>query len=314
MKGVTKFFQSITAIAVIIILSAGSTYSQYSVSGTVRFIDNNDPVNAGTVQAYDLSCNLIAQTSINSNGTYRFNSLPSIEMDIIGIPGIGPEDDQFVPGIHPDKTDWQSAVPVYPTSSMAGIDIYVQRTVSPDAPFVSSISGNITLNDKPIANAVVYAKRDNSYYGYGITNSRGDYSINSLPLGDYILVVHRIGASSASLGLTLTMEGLININYNLEEAPPTFNNSVPKLYDLSQNYPNPFNPSTKINYSLPVTGLAKVSVYNSLGQLVKVLVNEIQTAGSYTVTFDGGSLSSGIYYYRLETNGYVDTKKMILVK
>jgi hypothetical protein len=190
----------------------------------------------------------------------------------------------------------------------------VQRITSPDAPFVSSISGKITLTDKPVENAVVYAKRDNSYFGFGITNSRGDYVINGLPLGEYILVVHRIGASSASLGLTLTMEGLININYNLEEAPPAFNSSVPKLYALSQNYPNPFNPSTKINYSLPVTGFAKVSVYNSVGQLVKVLVNEIQTAGTYTITFDGGNLSSGIYYYKLESNGFVETKKMILIK
>jgi hypothetical protein len=316
MKGVTNLTFKIAVFAVISILFAGITYSENSVSGTVRYSDNNEPVSSGTVQVYDLSCNLIATTSINSNGTYSINNLPPIQADIIGFPGLGPEDDQFIPTIHPDKTDWQTATTVYTYGQLTGIDLYVTRIVAPDAPFTASISGNVTLNNKPIDNAVVYAMRDDSYYGYAVTNSRGEYEIKGLPLGDYILVVHRIGASSATRSLSLTTIGTTNnVCFNIEEAPLfNLNNSVPREYKLSQNYPNPFNPSTKIDYSIPVSGMVKVTVFNSLGQAVKVLVNEVRDAGSYSLIFDGSNLSSGIYYYRIDAGSFVDTKKMILVK
>ncbi len=79
------------------------------------------------------------------------------------------------------------------------------------------------------------------------------------------------------------MEGLTNVIFNLEEAPFIISNNTPKEYELSQNYPNPFNPATTIKYAVPVTGQVKMSVYNSMGQIVKVLVNEVQTSGAYNV-------------------------------
>ena len=89
---------------------------------------------------------------------------------------------------------------------------------------------------------------------------------------------------------------------------------TPDQYDLSQNYPNPFNPETKINFSLPVKQYVSLKVYNALGELVKELVNEFREAGSYSVTFDGSDLSSGVYIYRLETEDFVMNKKMTLLK
>ena len=95
-------------------------------------------------------------------------------------------------------------------------------------------------------------------------------------------------------------------------------------YSLEQNYPNPFNPTTKIEYSVAEDGIVKLNVYNTLGQKVADLVNEEVKAGSYEVNFSakGGSasggdalnLASGVYYYRIEANGFVSTKKMILMK
>jgi hypothetical protein len=107
---------------------------------------------------------------------------------------------------------------------------------------------------------------------------------------------------------------LTNINFNLEEAPFISNNTAPKEFELSQNYPNPFNPATIINYSVPVQGKVKLSVYNSMGQLVDELVNEVQASGSYSVSFNGSSLSSGVYLYRIESGSFTETKKMILIK
>ncbi len=317
MKGVTKFFTTtiITLVTLFMILFVNDVYAQNSVSGTVRFIDNNEPLSSGTVQAYDLACNLIASTSINTDGTYEFASLPPISTDILAFPDLGPEnEDSFVPTIHPDKTDWQYAVPVNPSSPLSGIDIYVERILGGDNPFVTSISGTITLNNNPVENAIIYAKRDNQFFGFGITNDRGEYEINSLLQGDYILVIHRIGASSTTKSINLTINRLTNINFNLEEAPFISNNTAPKEFELSQNYPNPFNPATIINYSVPVQGKVKLSVYNSMGQLVDELVNEVQASGSYSVSFNGSSLSSGVYLYRIESGSFTETKKMILIK
>lgn len=89
---------------------------------------------------------------------------------------------------------------------------------------------------------------------------------------------------------------------------------LPKTADLSQNYPNPFNPSTTINYGVPQTGQVTLTVYNLLGQKVSTLVNANQTAGRYSINFDASNLSSGMYFYRLQTAGKVLTEKMMLIK
>lgn len=92
------------------------------------------------------------------------------------------------------------------------------------------------------------------------------------------------------------------------------NQSIPSEFLLSQNYPNPFNPSTLIEYGIPGPTLVKLTVYNELGTEVGVIVNKIQPAGNYSVKFDGSNLASGIYFYKLETPEFIQTKKMILVK
>ena len=89
---------------------------------------------------------------------------------------------------------------------------------------------------------------------------------------------------------------------------------IPFEYRLSQNYPNPFNPETSIEYALPEQADVKLSVYNVLGQQVKLLVDGRMEAGFHTVTFDGSDFSSGVYFYRLEADNTVMTKKMVLMK
>jgi len=81
-----------------------------------------------------------------------------------------------------------------------------------------------------------------------------------------------------------------------------------------RNYPNPFNPSTQIAFSLPETGHTKVTVFNTLGQTVAVLVDGNIQAGEHTVTFDASGLSSGLYLYRIQTVSTLITKKMLLIK
>jgi hypothetical protein len=91
-------------------------------------------------------------------------------------------------------------------------------------------------------------------------------------------------------------------------------NVIPNKFELQQNYPNPFNPSTQINYSIAKEGLVKITIFDVLGREVKTLVNEVKTPGFFAIDFDGTSLSSGMYFYMMESGSFVDTKKMTLVK
>jgi len=89
---------------------------------------------------------------------------------------------------------------------------------------------------------------------------------------------------------------------------------IPQNFSLSQNYPNPFNPTTKINFALPKSGLVSLKVYDMLGKEVATLVNEVKSAGTYAVDFNGASLSSGMYFYKISVNGFSDVKKMLMIK
>ena len=89
---------------------------------------------------------------------------------------------------------------------------------------------------------------------------------------------------------------------------------IPKNYSLKQNYPNPFNPTTKIVYAIPKSGIVKIKVYDILGREVVNLINEEQSAGYHELIFYASALPSGIYFYNIIADNFVQTKKMILMK
>lgn len=91
-------------------------------------------------------------------------------------------------------------------------------------------------------------------------------------------------------------------------------NSLPDKFYLEQNYPNPFNPNTNIEFSLPKNSFVKLKVFDLLGREVANLVNENLSAGSYKYDFNASALTSGIYFYKLETDNFSETRKMVLVK
>ncbi|NOX64457.1 MAG: T9SS type A sorting domain-containing protein, partial [Chlorobi bacterium] len=83
---------------------------------------------------------------------------------------------------------------------------------------------------------------------------------------------------------------------------------------LYQNYPNPFNPTTQISYQIPKDRFVNLTVYNSLGQEVAMLVNRQQSVGRYTVQFNANNLPSGVYFYKLQASEFNQVKKMLLVR
>jgi hypothetical protein len=90
--------------------------------------------------------------------------------------------------------------------------------------------------------------------------------------------------------------------------------AVPTKYELSQNYPNPFNPNTTIRFSLPKQTQLKINIYNMLGELVEKIAEGNYEAGYYKVNFNASNLPSGTYIYRIESNEFIQSKKMIMLK
>jgi Secretion system C-terminal sorting domain len=311
MKSFVKLF-----VAVFFILGVikATEAEDYFISGRVRYADNNELVTHGVVKAYDLNGQLLAQCNIQTTGDWIIIPMRVGQLDVIGIP-----DDEWEDGVptgYPNTVNPAEFVHINVQGNTPNVDIYVQRGVGgsgrPGSAYVKA-SGLVLSDNVPVKDAIVYATRGGSYYGYGMTNSRGEFSINNLPEGDFILVAHKIAHESDSKGIFIGESGMDNIVFNVVSKNIITNNN-PVEFKLSQNYPNPFNPNTVINYSVPKDGMVTLRVYNTSGQLVSELMNAPQTAGSYSAVFNANGLSSGVYFYTIAASGYTDTKKMILVK
>ena len=131
--------------------------------------------------------------------------------------------------------------------------------------------------------------------------------------------------SSFSVSFNIRNTGLINgeaqmiarqVILSVTTGITSVNNNIapPKQYELDQNYPNPFNPATIISYQIPVSGIVTLKVYDVLGREVKTLVNAFKSQGKYSVSFNANNLSSGVYFYQLESGNYTSIKKMVLLK
>jgi len=147
------------------------------------------------------------------------------------------------------------------------------------------------------------------------TNYTGGFKLNKSGEGVFIFIAGRPyrydNTSSATdyeyiinnfMNSTITGTGNEHINYAVNN------------FSLEQNYPNPFNPSTVISYSIPKGEFVTLKVYDVLGKEVASLVNEYQNPSIYSVTFDAGKLSSGIYFYKIKAGSFFETRKMLLIK
>lgn len=181
--------------------------------------------------------------------------------------------------------------------------------------FVSVIHGNdVTLNwstsseennerfdiERSISNSQDWSKVG-SVQGSGNSSVPVSYSFNDR------------GLSSGSYSYRLKQVDF-NGNYEYHNLNSEVNIGLPVKFELSQNYPNPFNPSTHIDFQIPNDGNVKLSIFDNSGKLVSVLSDGFRAAGYYTINFNATNLSSGIYFYRLESQNFSQVKKMSLIK
>ena len=152
-----------------------------------------------------------------------------------------------------------------------------------------------------------------------------DYSVGQFPKSVFITDLDGDGDSD----LAVASGRGVSVLLNLSDIPITDSTAVteyeepssdvPEIYSLTQNYPNPFNPQTVIYYDLPVQSHINISVYNITGQIVATLVDGHRSAGSYSLVWDGKDdngkrLANGVYVYRLLADGFVKTRKMVLMR
>jgi photosystem II stability/assembly factor-like uncharacterized protein len=123
-----------------------------------------------------------------------------------------------------------------------------------------------------------------------------------------------VSFSDADNGTAVGNNGIILRTTNGGVKVINISTKIPSKYLLEQNYPNPFNPTTNIKFDIPKSSLVKISIYNALGKEVATLVNEKLNSGSYNVDWNALGYPSGVYFYKLITKEFVDTKKMVLLK
>lgn len=186
------------------------------------------------------------------------------------------------------------------------------------ASFTSVVNrNNVTLNwstasetnnagfdiERKAANSTEWTKAGN-VSGNGTTHETKSYTFSDRPsTGSYSYRLKQIDFNGNSEYFALSSEVVVG---------------VPSSYAMSQNYPNPFNPTTKIDFDLPYDGKVSIVLFDISGREVGTLVNDVKTAGYYTVQFNASNLASGMYFYRISAQGtnnnFVQTKKMVLIK
>ena len=202
------------------------------------------------------------------------------------------------------------------------IDIYKQNHLG-----FKLLSGN--LNSITSFEYFDGYENDSSYYHW-MTHDTLDVQYNSGPDGPVTITSQDFqnitpgDSTTVYYGMALGST-FANVKISLDSALGRYDGTLitevkgngiisPLSFRLNQNYPNPFNPSTIISFSIPVQEKVSLKVYNILGMEVSTLVNEVQTAGKYSIRFDARNLPSGIYFYELKTSNFREVKKMIFLK
>ena len=277
----------------------------------------------------------ITKIFINNNGIFTEvpNSLPEftygnvstgdfdndLKLDIL-IEGHNNQNNKNVTSIYRNLIPLTNDLPVEPKGLTTTFDNNVIHFgwlpgSDPNTP-APGLTYNIKLGTTPGGVDIVspVSNGNNGYSrfpGHGNAGNNTNIHFTNLDSGTYYWSVQTVDNSlntsdySAEVSFKYTKN---NVNIS------SVSEIIPELFNLKQNYPNPFNPVTNILFDIAKDVNVKLNIYNSKGQLVEVALNEFKKAGSYSVSFDGNNLSSGIYFYNLETNDYSETRKMLLIK
>jgi len=184
------------------------------------------------------------------------------------------------------------------------------------------ISGNIRDDNGNSVNGAVIMVKNNSgqLVASGVTDTEGNYTVNSLNADIYSLIVNRYDFNETELNGVEVFENnyyspIVNVALTpLSVTDVNNHTNIPVGFELSQNYPNPFNPETTIKFSIPTSEFVTVKIFDALGRDIYTLVNSTKDAGSYELKVNASNLSSGMYFYNIKAGNFTKTMKMMLIK
>ncbi|HJY64225.1 MAG TPA: YCF48-related protein [Ignavibacteria bacterium] len=311
-------------------MNGGVPGPPYAVSGKV-LIQGMGNATSGIVKAvkYNRTTNsvvVIDSTNVDSDGNYNLVNIPKDTIYIFVFPN--DEDNLLSPnyipayygGVNTGTIHWLDAEKISVTGNLFNMNVQTFPIVSSGGSAV--VSGGVYSappeNGNGLKDAVVYAKIGNVFKGFGISRNAGVYDVNNIPQGTYTFICDRMGYYSRQRDTVVGLSNIINFNFYMTNTNPIgvtpIISEIPKQFNITQNYPNPFNPVTNINVSVPVKSSVLLVVFDMLGRQVETLINEELSPGNYKVNWDAANYSSGIYFYKLISNDFTDTKKMILIK
>jgi hypothetical protein len=248
----------------------------------------------GYVYKYNISTNSWTQaTTLSQNGSWLFSTVYQEEVYLVGwtlarFYKYNPADDQWTQ---------LADLPYFVTGgALQTVDDKIYCVGG------SSGSGGGSFN-----NTLVYDIATNQWNDAGITLSGKKAYMSHVIYNNNFYVIG---------GLDENGNAVDDVEFIVAGTPSAVETDfgMPNNFYLSQNYPNPFNPSTNISFSIPTEEFVSLKVFNSLGEEVFELINETKPAGNYSVFFDASRLTSGVYFYQVRSDNFVDTKKMILLK
>jgi hypothetical protein len=313
-------------------VTAGSTHPNIDfiltlggiIKGTIS--SAKGPLQGIPIYAYSTSSPLLSEGSgtTDGSGNYRINGLGSGYYKIYAS-----GDTTYAYRYYNNDSTWSTADSVLVTAA----DSVTGKNFSLEVGGVISGyvygDGGVPLSGEDVTAIGLFDQV--TVYRTDTTSADGSYKIGGLRTGNYLVLASiecdqmwynnkPFGSPPDSVPVTMP-DTTPNINFNFPSAVEDEDEITqhPSEFELHQNYPNPFNPETRIEYALKKTGHVALRIYNILGEKVKTLLDQDQPAGLYRIDWDGKNdngkfVSSGLYLYKLEVNGFSQAKRMLLLK